>query len=378
MPLVWEFTRVLRSNVLRRLDSHLFDFRKQPEFRVYFETLLSNPTLHYEQMVGELEAIYLGGGPDAKIAFDTARQLVDCIQILLLEDQQKTLPLFAEKVKDYSGLKVLLAAQPWLDVFSLNHDVNMEELCKFHGTPCRDGFFDDEPQRYSRIARFKTLTKAQMDAGTLNLFGPDGEGINLLKLHGSLDMFAVEDMQLYLKVAPPANAPLGAHVVEIYRVEAHSHKVCASIETRGVGELFVNDVNGGLQFFRRSLLSGAHKFKGRFEQIAPVALFREFQRRLTMVTELDVIGYGFGDPHVNDELAKWMASPGVSMNIYDPKRTHVPAALAAADDRVKIHAMGLTGYCENLKHSGDSFFLRKRKEFLERARERLRQKRLSA
>jgi hypothetical protein len=29
MPLVWEFTTVLRDNVLRRLDSRLFDFRKR-------------------------------------------------------------------------------------------------------------------------------------------------------------------------------------------------------------------------------------------------------------------------------------------------------------------------------------------------------------
>ena len=82
---------------------------------------------------------------------------VECVQILLLEDQVKTTPLFAERVKDYSGIKALLARHPCLHVFSLNHDVNMEEICKCHGVPYRDGFYDDPAKRYANIAVFKTL-----------------------------------------------------------------------------------------------------------------------------------------------------------------------------------------------------------------------------
>lgn len=377
MPLVWEFTAELRSNVLRRLDSHLFDFRKQPAFRTYFQSLLSDSTLHYEQMVGKLETIYLQGGANAQIAFDTARQLIDCVQILLLEDQQKTTPLLAAKVQDYSGLKQLLADQLWVDVFSLNHDVNIEEICRFHGIPCRDGFFDLDAKRYGHIAPFKTLSREHLDTGALNFYGPEGGGINLVKLHGSLDMFAVEDKELYLKVAPPIDAPLGSHVTEIYRVENHSNGVCANLQTRGIGELFVNDASGELQFLRRSLLSGAHKFKERFEQIAPVAFFNEFKKRLAAATQLDVIGYGFGDRHVNDALVEWIANPTVSVNVYDPKRSESPPELLGWADRVRIFNFGLTGYCEGLGQSTDSLLSRARKQALEHARERLRQKRAS-
>src|SRR5260370_13058684 len=151
MPLVWEFTHVLRANVLKRLNSHLFDFRKDPSFRVRFTQILSAPELHYEQMIGELEALRLGGGPDSDVAYHVALQLVECVQILLLEDQVKTTPLFAERVKDYSGIKALLARHPRLHVFSLNHDVNMEEICKCHGVPYRDGFYDDPAKRYATI-----------------------------------------------------------------------------------------------------------------------------------------------------------------------------------------------------------------------------------
>jgi len=190
-------------------------------------------------------------------------------------------------------------------------------------------------------------------------------------------MFAVEDKELYLKVAPPIDAPLGSHVTEIYRVENHSNGVCANLQTRGIGELFVNDASGELQFLRRSLLSGAHKFKERFEQIAPVAFFNEFKKRLAAATQLDVIGYGFGDRHVNDALVEWIVNPTVSVNVYDPKRSESPPELLGWADRVRIFNFGLTGYCEGLGQSTDSLLSRARKQALEHARERLRQKRAS-
>jgi hypothetical protein len=377
MPLVWEFTGVLRANVLKRLDSHLFDFRKDPSFRSVFESILSSPTLHYEQMVGELEALHLKRDLHSATAYNTLRQLIDCVQILLLEDQLITTPMLAEKVKDYAGIKSLLAQHPCLHVFSLNHDLNVDEICKYHGVPCRDGFFDDAAKRYAHIAPFKTLTREQMGAGNLNFFPPDGFGVNLIKLHGSLDVFAVEDKSLFLKCTPPAHEPLGGHVREVMRVEAHSIEICKRIETRAPGELIVIGSDGTMQFLRRSLLSGAHKFKGTFDQIAPLAFLEEFKRRIKMVTELDVIGYGFGDSHINQILAEWLNTPHVALTIYDPHRSSVPSTLGAAADKISILNLGLTGYLKGADSAKESLFARGRRQFMEKARENLYQKRLS-
>jgi len=52
------------------------------------------------------------------------------------------------------------------------------------------------------------------------------------------------------------------------------------------------DDKGELQFLRRSLLSGGHKFSDKFEQIAPIELFEEFKTRIQFIKELIVIGYG--------------------------------------------------------------------------------------
>jgi len=377
MPLVFEFTNGVRANVLKRLDTKLFDFRKDPSFRIRFETILSNPDFHYEQMIGELEALQLGRGPTSEVAGLTVRQLVDCVQMLLLEDQELTTKLFAEKAKDYSGIKELLAKHRTLHVFSLNHDVNFEEICKFYGIQCRDGFFDHAVERYTNIANFKSLTKQQLDNGAMNFFDSENSGVNLIKLHGSLDMFAVEDKNLYLKCAPPAEAPIGGHVQEIRRIENHSLELSQRVNYRTVGELDVTDKDGEIQFLRRSLLSGAHKFKKTFDQIAPLAFFEEFKNRMKTITELDVIGYGFGDNHINEVLRLWAESGVVSLNIYDPYRKSIPSFLNDVADRVYIFDSGLTGYFQQFDPPKKSFFSDTRSKMFESVRENLRKRRMS-
>ncbi|WP_449101220.1 hypothetical protein [Pseudomonas veronii] len=377
MPLVWEFTNGLRANVLKRLNSKLFDFQKDPHFRTSFEAILSDPDLHYEQMIGKLEALQLDRGPSSEIARTTALQLIDCVQILLLEDQVLTTKLLAEKAKDYSGIKGLLAKHPCLHVFSLNHDINFEEICKFHEIQCRDGFFDQAVERYSNIAKFKSLTKEQINNGVLNFFDTAGVGVNLIKLHGSLDMFAVEDKNLYLKCVPPAEAPIGGHVQEIRRIEDHSLELSQRLKIRTVGELDVTDKDGEIQFLRRSLLSGAHKFKGDFDQIAPIAFFEEFKNRMEAITELDVIGYGFGDHHVNEVLQQWLEAPNVSINIYDPYCKSIPSALSGSAGRVCIMNFGLTDYFQKFDPSNQLLVATVRRKIFELARENLRQRRLS-
>jgi len=377
MPLVWEFTNVLRANVFKRLDTLLFDFRKNPDFREQFEEILRNPEFHYEKMIGELEALYLGRGKYSDIAIHVARQLVDCIQVLLLEDQFHTSQMFSLKVKDYTGIRTVVAKNPGLTVFSLNHDVNFEEICKYHEVPCRDGFFEDVVQRYSNIANFKVLKKVQMEQGAFNFFGPEEMGISLLKLHGSLDIFAVEDKNLYLKCTPPASEKIGGHYLEIQKVEKHCQEVCNRMHSRTVGELNVLDINGELQFLRRSLLSGAHKFKGRFEQVAPVAFFQEFKRRITKVTELDVIGYGFGDFHINEVMGAWLRSGDVKLNIYDPYRENIPQEFCDAADKICILKYGLTGYFQSFDPSPDSIADNINRRLLEIARDRLKKRRIS-
>ncbi len=65
------------------------------------------------------------------------------------------------------------------------------------------------------------------------------------------------------------------------------------------------DTEGELQFLRRSILAGAHKYtdtvlkhKGSWDWMS------HFSSHLLFVTRLIAIGYGFGDLHINWAVQK--------------------------------------------------------------------------
>jgi hypothetical protein len=375
MPLVWEFTATLRANVLRRLDTALFDFRQAPALRSTMQSIVEDTDLHYEQMIGKLEALSLNVKTATPGITNATRQLIDCVQSLLVEDQFLTTALLRAKMKDYVGIQNLASENPGLDVFSLNHDVVFEEICRYHKIPLSDGFYEGGGSHYGNIARFKSLSKAQMDRRQFAFIDRTQHGLNLIKLHGSVDVFAVEDKQLYLKCAPHIDAPVGGHIDEVKRVEAHSMNFFKTTKLRGAGELFVQDVTGEMQFFRRTLLSGQNKFTGRFEQNVPEQFFHEFPRRLDSANELDVIGYSFGDTHINNILKAWMSKPTSLMNIFDPRRIDVPIGLALA--KVRLVKGGLTKYFMSYESCWRSTPIRwVYRRLLSSAREKLRKKRL--
>ncbi|WP_253820477.1 hypothetical protein [Vibrio pectenicida] len=171
-------------------------------------------------------------------------------------------------------------------------------------------------------------------------------------VHGSFDIFAIEDKKSYLKSV--GNGSFGSFVSAIRNIESKSLEVCQKMQTRGVNELFVNDSSGELQFLRRSLLSGGHKFKGKFEQIAPVALFEAFESRINNVQELVVIGYGFGDEHVNEVMLKWLSNSNNQLTISNPYCEEIPDFLKAYQAQVQIVKKGLTDYLWSVDPSKDT------------------------
>jgi hypothetical protein len=166
------------------------------------------------------------------------------VQILLTEDQLLTTGMLKVKMADYAEIAGLATHNPGLDVFTLNDDVVFEEICRFHKIPYPDGFFESPVPRYRRVGRFKALTKKQMDSADLNFFDRMTYGLNLIKLHGSIDFFPVEDKSLYLKCQPPVSSAVGGHVRKVLRSEAHNVQLSRTIGTRGVGELFVKGSDG--------------------------------------------------------------------------------------------------------------------------------------
>ncbi len=324
MPLVWEFTSTLSRNILSRLDIKLFNFHGDARIKKRFASVFQSETMHYEEMVKYLEnwKIEAQTPKEAQIVGGLIRQVTECIQLLLLELQEKCLPRMKLRFENYFGLEALLENQSRIEIFSLNHDLIIEELCAYFNLGLKDGFYANREHGYKNLGEFRLITSEELSEQKLDLYEGNEKGINLLKLHGSFDIFAIEDKKTYIKSV--GDGSFGSFVSAIRNIESKSLEVCQKMQTRGVNELFVNDSSGELQFLRRSLLSGGHKFKGKFEQIAPVALFDAFKSRINNVQELVVIGYGFGDEHVNEVIVKWIESPQNQLTICNPYCEEIP------------------------------------------------------
>ena len=88
MPLVNELTNIVKVNILKRI--HLFDFKDDKNLKEIFIFKVKNMT-NYEVAIGELENMYLENHSD--ILHGIIIQFIECIQLLLLEDQIITSPI---------------------------------------------------------------------------------------------------------------------------------------------------------------------------------------------------------------------------------------------------------------------------------------------
>ncbi|MCG7566774.1 hypothetical protein MHM95_10815 [Pseudoalteromonas sp. CnMc7-15] len=346
MPLVWEFTNVLRRVVLKRIDTNLFNFKNDLELKNEFISLFENHDLHYEQIVAHLENLYLRARGDTykrNVVHGIIIQLTETIQLLLLEDQSLIKELLTHRVKDYYGLKEYLSRREPTFVYSLNHDVVFEEICTHLSLPLSDGFYDDS-RGFGNIAPFSSISSKQLESGELNFFKNDTFGLNLVKLHGSLDIFAIEDMDYFIK-AKALGQYVGGHIDSIVSIEKSNALICQRDQYRVTNELTVEDDNGKIQFLRRSLLSGGNKFKNEMSQIAPATLLDYFKQSLNQISELTVIGYSFGDGHINDILGAWASKPEKLVRVFDPYMTEIPECLGEHEVEVQIVNGGFTDFC---------------------------------
>ena len=343
-----------------------------------FISLFENHDLHYEQIVAHLEDIYLNsrGNVDKRDAVhDIIIQLIETIQLLLLEDQSLIKELLTHRIKNYYGLKEYLSKREPTLVCSLNHDVVFEEVCTYLSIPFSDGFYDDY-RGFGNVAPFSSISSKQLESGEFNFFKGSSLGFNLVKLHGSLDIFAIEDMDYFIK-AKALGQYVGGHIDSIISIEKANSLICHRDQYRMTNELTVEDDTGEIQFLRRSLLSGGHKFKNEMSQIAPATLLDYFKKSLNEIIELTVIGYSFGDEHINDILSAWASKSGKLVQVFDPYMTEIPDCLVGHDVEVQILNGGFTDFCLMYDSSEESYQNKSLRDALDTVRLGLKQRRVS-
>ena len=172
----------------------------------------------------------------------------------------------ADSVQYLAPIVNLLEQQRRVCVATLNYDNTIELLCERHGVKLDTGI-----EQWSSTGSFQP---------------PISDGVLLLKLHGSIDWQTQEE-----------------HTAERPMLHRTIRKVPAATTTsRGFRPAVI--------FGHRNKLTAEGPF---------LDLLRGFRDELTKANRLTVVGYSFGDRHINVYLSQWLNSdPGNRLRVIAP------------------------------------------------------------
>jgi len=367
MPLVWELTDELRRwltpEKFRSLNDH---WRQQGEgfsdaVMDDICQVLTRPDMHYEALLGYVEAQYRRPSPDhVQQQYHHAYSwLVETVYYVLHLRHVTNASKIEQWLRLLDGIAVLTEHNAPLWVFSLNHDLLVEALAARHGIPLNCGFPDGLvrlPRRDAVGAKIgelmaEVVLQDHIDTGQRGYFDVGKVGINLLKIHGSLDVFAFRDGKDLLRVLP--DDPSVTAIFEALRVTneelIYVDRKYPDRRVKPTNEILYADENGEMQFLRRTLLSGAYKFDPHRSQVLPRPVLDHFRHNLNQISDLICIGYSFGDLHINTVIRQWLEwGSNRRVRVVDPGATSIPAALLHLAPQIDLHTEKAVDYLDRI------------------------------
>jgi hypothetical protein len=370
LPLVWELTAEVKNWLTpEKMDWLNAQWKDQgggrPEkILALAKELLAIDSLHYEAVLGaiEVEINRERNSKDYQELHGFYAWLLQMIYHMLLERQLRNEEYVKETLKDLYGIKTLCQENKPLWIFSLNHDINTEIIAGSYGIPVKSGFKSELslPERNSEgklIGRlkFENISRSEIENKDYDFFKPGEYGINLIKLHGSLDIFAKDDELNYLKILPDDFSVHG-YMSSLYRA---NNNLRYSPFVACTNEIAYQDDDGEMQFLRRTLLSGAHKFTGKIGQLAPPEFLKLFESYINYADQLVCIGYGFGDSHIDKTIRDWLSfSRNRCMEVVNPGLktiNDISGTYLHLVKQISFNSSGFIDYMLSIDSSNDSF-----------------------
>ncbi len=315
MPAVGGLTERVRNFLTRerlnQINGNMATDQRMSDVAIdHFLDAIRARHMNYEDWVGWLQRRSRTGSTDLRGSFHTLMKIVvDVATHLLIEQHYISPQAFSSTVPFYRGLANIAQACRPLWVFTTNHDLCLEMVASANGLPMKAGFGADGPFTYrspnGNVAtlQFQSSPRAAypVDAG----FFADGDtGINLLKLHGSIDTFAWTDELVYAKLLPPQLSPDG--FIQLARII--DQDLVASVRGKNFkswGEVNFNDQAGVIQFLRRTILAGDLKMDEEFQENIPPKMYEKFSQEVGRLDTLVMVGYSFSDEHINKAIKRW-------------------------------------------------------------------------
>lgn len=355
LPLTWELTaEIQRWLTPERLAAYNAGWEEQGAHWnevviARLNELVADDERDYEQVLQVLAhesqtAAYDFLQRDFQQAYSFYAQIV---YAFLLERQAKNFNFTSVVLKDYESIKTLLELNRPLWIFSTNQDLVVELLAARMSIPLKCGLRDSKTITVGDGAATREITFEQLrgneeTAPEPDFFSPGEYGINLVKLHGSLDMFFTDNGHTLLKVKPDAQR-LADYVADLVFVNQVNQAL--TLKQNGVvtNRSLYQDAQGKLQWLERSLIAGYQHLPQEQSACFPDA-FRLMEQVLPELEEVIVIGSRLENSVISGMLANWVSDSRRRLLVVDPAHRDLPRALEESEGNIRPLRQGITEF----------------------------------
>jgi hypothetical protein len=228
--------------------------------------------------------------------------------------------MFEESRRLFSDFRDVLANdETW--IFSLNHDLYVELLAMDLKIPITYGDSREISFPLNNLPVHPTVRLSCSRREDLAIDNPawfsDSFGVNLVRLHGGLTEFEYQDGTLICNPVLRDKSPQDA-MADLATVEAMGHYGWRGRIPSG-RDRTITGPNGALDILRRAILTGGRKYSKTTDDKPGEEKLRLFSDVLATIDELTIIGYGFGDAHINNRISNAMVlNRKLSLNNVNP------------------------------------------------------------
>ncbi|EMI4225393.1 TPA: hypothetical protein I7297_19020 [Vibrio parahaemolyticus] len=311
---------------------------------------------NYEELIAEIEALsqdYSSKTTQSdrdsyhyvfQIFYSLIHQVLNRYQLISYSlIYQKNLLCFKE-------LRTLLSSnETW--VFTLNHDMYFECLALDNNIPITYG----DPYKMSLPVDNRDMSKqipftySVRDELLENLFFKNEFGVNLVKLHGGLSELLYKE---------------GTHLCnQSLKIQSSEELLYNFIQIQNMGfyvdnqklasgkDRVITNSEGELDIICQSMLTGGNKFSRTTNDKHGEEKLMLMVKHLDQTDELTIIGYGFGDKHINTRISNAMVrNPKMKITIVDAVSKPVPEILEQFeyDSRIMRSTCGAAHWMEYL------------------------------
>lgn len=241
--------------------------------------------------------------------------------------------VYEKNIRWFSKLENLLSEkETW--VFTLNHDLYMECIALDFGIPITYGDNENISFPLSNLDMDKNVNltcsrRSNLDTGDTGFF-KDKKGINLVKLHGGLSELHYKDNEVLCNL--PLNSNSSAELIANFKQLENMAYYHQGQKVPSGKDRVITDSNGELDIISKSMLTGGRKYSKTSKIKKGEEKLKIFDDELMKLDELTIIGYGFGDKHVNFRLSNAMLlNENLTIRIVDPVNCKPPEVLEQFD-----------------------------------------------